>query len=145
MKNTQVKELMTPNPVMISPDATLQEAAQKMEQCDCGILPVGSDRDIQGMITDRDIVIRAVSKGKNAAEAKVKDCMTKEVHSCGETKTLKEAADIMSEHHVSRLLVKDTNDNLVGILSLGAILRKDTDLEELAEVVEHARGNKSAA
>lgn len=145
MRQTKVKTLMTPNPQIISPDSTLKEAAEMMESIDCGILPVGSKNRLEGMITDRDIVIRAVAKGKNPAQERVRDYMTPEVFSCTEDDSLEEAADQMCRYQVSRLVVQDGERNLCGILSFGGILRKDKNADEVKEVVQHAVGKKQAA
>lgn len=144
MRNTKVGELMAENPILIRPDATLKEAAEQMRNVDCGVLPVGTEDRLKGMITDRDIVIRAVAKGKDTTKEKVSDYMTHDVHFCRENDTLEQAADLMHKHNVSRLVVKDKTDQLVGILSFGCILRKDADAEEISKVIEHAIRKEAA-
>lgn len=141
---TKVKNLMTKNPSIISPNATLQEAAQRMEEINCGILPVGSQKHPEGIITDRDIVIRAVSQGRNTTKEKVGDYMSTKVYFCNENDSLEQAADKMHQHQVSRLVVKDDKGGVSGILSFGCILRKDTSASEIADVIEHAVGHKAA-
>src|ERR1035437_8463518 len=101
MKNVTVKDLMVKNPVLISPDTTLQEAAAKMKSIDCGILPVGTKNKVMGMITDRDIVVRALSESLDPMEEKVGDHMTTKVLFCKETDTIKQAAALMKKHGVS--------------------------------------------
>lgn len=142
--NTQVKDLMKKNPVLISPHSTLQDAAKKMRDIECGILPVGSEDNLEGVITDRDIVTRAVSRGKNIAKELVKDYMTPEIFSCHEAETLEKAVDKMRTHKVNRILVRDTSGKLTGILSLGGILKKNKDNAEVANVVKHALGTQAA-
>jgi CBS domain-containing protein len=137
---TQVKDLMTSSPILIEPDATLKEAAQTMQDLDCGILPVGTEDKIEGIITDRDIVIRAVAEGKDASEEVVRDYMTREVHTCNEDDSLKEAADRMRNNQVSRLIVQDDGGKVCGIITFGSMLRKDESSDEVAEVIEHAYG-----
>lgn len=144
MQRTQVKMLMTADPIVISPETTLQEAARRMERADCGVLPVGEGDKLEGVITDRDIVVRAIAKGKDPTHEKVKDYMSKEVFSCQETDTLEQAADRMCTHQVTRLLVKDERGKITGILSFGAILRKDTNMEEISKVIQHATGRYAA-
>lgn len=144
MQNTKVKDIMTPNPTLISKDTTIKEAASKMEKINCGILPVGEKGDIEGIITDRDIVIRAVSKGKDTSNEQVGSCMTSRVFFCNENDTLQEAADKMHKNQVSRLVVKDASDKVSGILSFGCILRKEATSEEIADVVARAIGKKVA-
>src|SRR5579885_1971939 len=107
MKQHTVKQYMTCNPVIISPEYTVEEAAAKMEKIDCGIFPVGSIEKPVGMVTDRDLVVRALSKRKNPSTTKVSEIMTREVYSVPEEASVEQAADIMRKHQVSRLLVKD--------------------------------------
>lgn len=141
---TQVKELMKKNPVIIEKNSTLREAAEKMRSIDCGVLPVGTWEKLEGIITDRDIVIRAVASGTDIMSAKVSDYMTTELCFCNETDTLEQAAEKMCQHNVSRLIIQDQNGNPCGILTFGAILRKDRNLQEISKVVECAVGNKAA-
>lgn len=136
--STKVKELMTENPVLVDPNMTLEKAAKQMRDIDCGVLPVGTEQKLKGMITDRDIVIRAVARAKDVSREQVRDYMTEEVFSCDEDDTLEEAADIMRAHKVSRLIVKDKAGGVCGILTFGCIFRKDEDSDEIANVVRHA-------
>jgi CBS domain-containing protein len=137
---TKVKELMTRHPVLINPGATLEQAAKKMETIDCGALPVGTENKLTGIITDRDIVIRALAHGKNPATEKVSGCMTDEVYACNENDSLEEAAETMHKYKVSRLVVKDKEGKVTGILSFGSLFRNEADPKEIAEVVKHCSG-----
>jgi CBS domain-containing protein len=141
---TQVKEIMKSDIELISPDATLAEAAHKMKELECGVLPVGTENKIEGVITDRDIVVRAISEGKNPKTEKVRDHMTEEVLFCGESDILKDAVQIMHDNNVSRLLVKDSVGKARGILTFGSILRKENDQLQVTEIVACAVGNKAA-
>jgi CBS domain-containing protein len=136
----KVKDFMTPDPVIIPSESTLKEAAQKMEAVDCGVLPVGSWNDLEGIITDRDIVIRAVAKGKDVTMEKVNDYMTSEVFYCDEEDTLEEVAEKMSRNNVNRLVVKDGDDKPCGIITFGCILRKDNDKDEINKIIEQVAG-----
>ena len=144
MKAMTVKDLMAKNPTVISPEATLQEAAAKMKSIDCGVLPVGTKSKVTGMITDRDIVIRALSEGKDAAEEKVGDHMTAKALFCKETDTIKQAATLMKKHGVSRLLVKNGGSGVTGILSFGRILREVHDVDEIAQAMSGMKHRKAA-
>ena len=144
MPNTKVKDIMSPNPVLVEPDSTLQEAACQMKENDCCILPVGMNNNLQGMITDRDIVVRALCDGKDPSVEKVRDYMTAEVCSCKESDTAKTAAEIMRQHNVSRLIVRNDQGDVSGILSFGNILRKTDDQKEISEVVTCATGKQAA-
>jgi CBS domain-containing protein len=145
MKTLTVKDLMVKNPTVISPDATLQEAEEKMKSLDCGILPVGTKSKVTGMITDRDIVIRALSASKDPMEERVGDHMTSKVQFCKESDTVRQAATLMKKHGISRLLVKNGNGNSVtGILSFGRILREVDDIDEIAEAISGMKHRKAA-
>jgi CBS domain-containing protein len=144
MTQTHVKELMTENPVIIGPNATLKEAAQKMEEINCGALPVGTADKVEGMITDRDIVIRAVAKGKDVNVEKVKAYMTPKVHSIKEYDTPDHAAEMMREQQVNRILVEDKNGKPCGIITFGRMLRENDSMQEVTTIIECAIGKKAA-
>ena len=95
MKDQKVKSMMMQNLVFLDPEDTLEDAAVEMMIANCGILPVGESGNIRGIIVDRDIVVQAISKGKDPAKEKVRDYMTTRTHFCKETDTLQQAADIM--------------------------------------------------
>lgn len=140
MKTTRVKDFMEDHIEMIPAMATLQDAARKMEEADCGFLPVGTPGKPEGIITDRDIVIRAVAKGKDPAKEKVKDYMTHSIHTCAKNLTLEEAASLMNEKKVGRLVVQDESGKACGVLSFGRIIRKGNNPEEVSSVVQCATG-----
>jgi len=144
MQNTQVKELMEDQIVMVSPDDTLAEASKKMKSSNCGFLPVGKANKPEGVITDRDIVIRAIALGKDPAMTKVQDCMTEMVATCKNDDTLMDVASKMREHGVSRLVVLDRDNTMCGVLSFGRILRNHDDQEEVSDVVACVSGRKTA-
>jgi CBS domain-containing protein len=135
MANLLVKDLMWSEPKVVSPDTTLKDAAAMMEEADCGVLPVGADSKIEGIITDRDIVVRAISKGKDPAKETVSSYMTSEVVTCKETDTIRNAAELMKKNNIGRLAVMDPSNKLSGVLSFGHILRNDAGAEEVADIV----------
>ncbi|MEZ0226572.1 MAG: CBS domain-containing protein [Alphaproteobacteria bacterium] len=148
MNDLVVKDLMWPKPELVSPNATLKEAAARMEEKGCGVLPVGSDSRVEGIITDRDIVIRAISKGKDPDSERVSTYMTTKVHFCKETDSIRDAAELMKKNNIGRLAVMGPDNKLSGILSFGHILRNDAEPEEVADVVtrvaERSNGHDSA-
>ncbi len=113
-----VADAMTRRAETIGPDETLQAAARKMKALCIGALPVCERDRIIGVLTDRDIVIRGVVEGMNPAEAKVRSCMTSQVVYCLEEQPLHEAARLMEEHSIRRIIVLDVTKRLVGLLSL---------------------------
>lgn len=138
MKTTQVKDLMETQLEVISPEASIIDAARKMKEKDCGFLPVGSQDSPEGIITDRDIVIRVLAEGRDPATTKVQDCMTPEVCACKEGDRLEDAAEIMSEKNVSRLVVRDSKERVCGVLSFGHVIRNNDNKRETSNVVETA-------
>jgi len=123
---------MTRGVECISPDDTLQQAARKMRDLDVGPLPVCGDNDrLAGMITDRDIVVRAVAEGWAPDSRQVRDVMTPEGVYCYEDQDVDEAAAQMRDRQIRRLVVLNRDKRLVGIVSLGD-LAVETGDEHLA-------------
>jgi CBS domain-containing protein len=119
--NMQVKEIMTRNVEVIRPDATLQEAARKMKDLDVGAIPVCDGRKLQGMLTDRDITIRATAEGADPKETRVQDTMTPDVYYCFENQSVEDAALLMMEKQVRRIPIVNNEHDLVGIIALGDV------------------------
>jgi CBS domain-containing protein len=115
-----VRDVMTRGAECVRPANSLVEAAQKMKNLDVGPLPVCGDNDrLVGMITDRDITVRAVSDACDPRTTTVKEVMTPDVVYCFEDHDVQEAARLMKEHQVRRLVVLNQDKRLVGIVSLG--------------------------
>jgi CBS domain-containing protein len=136
---------MSARPVFIDPESTLEEAAKVMKSAECGSLPVMVDRKLKGIITDRDIVIRAVSRGRRPQHEIVADYMTPQLFACTEDDTLKEAFEKMHACKVTRLVVLNRDGDVTGILSLGGIMRKLATPGELTHIVERAQTAHIAA
>ncbi len=127
-----VTNVMTRGAECVRPTDSLHEAAQKMKNLDVGPLPVCDDNDrLVGMITDRDITVRAVAEACDPGKTVVKDVMTPEVVYCYDDQEVQEAARLMKEHQIRRLVVLDRDKRLVGIVSLGD-LAVETGDEKLA-------------
>jgi CBS domain-containing protein len=114
-----VSEVMTRGVECTNPEATLQEAAEKMKQLDVGPLPVCEDDRLVGMLTDRDITIRATADGEDPWTGRVREFMTPEVVYCFDDQDVADAAHIMEDKQVRRLIVLNRSHQLVGIVSLG--------------------------
>ena len=115
----QIREIMTREPVVVGPDMVLKEAAERMRDLDSGVLPVGQQDRVVGMLTDRDITIRATAAGKDPNQTPVEAVMTPDVVYCYEDEDARDAARKMEEHQLRRLIVLNRDERLVGILSLG--------------------------
>lgn len=120
----KVSKIMTRDVRMLHPDHTIREAAALMSEVDSGALPVGENDRLVGMITDRDIVIRAVAEGRSV-NTKVDAIMSREMLYCFDTDEIDEVARNMGKARVRRLAVLNRDKRLVGIVSLGDIARND--------------------
>ena len=137
------QELMTKDPACVTPDDTLQRVAQLMSENDCGCIPVVEGRGqtrIVGVITDRDIALRGVAKGKSA-DSVVRDVMTRDVASCPPEADLRTIERTMAERQIRRVVIADADGCCVGIVSQADLARaagrgQDVEEREVAKVVE---------
>lgn len=116
---TQAADIMTPDPVTISPRESLQRAAQLMDEFNVGALPVCDERRLLGIVTDRDIAVRAVAIGQNPMTTRVGEVMSSTVRVCRCTVDVGEVLSEMARVQIRRLLVLDEAQQLVGVISLG--------------------------
>ena len=132
----KVSEVMTPNPRTVTLSDTIQAVARIMRDEDTGAVPVVEDGShVVGMITDRDIVIRAVADGD--MDCTVDDIVTDDVVFATPDMSTAEAAELMSEHQVRRLPVVDEDENIVGIVSLGDLAVKENREARMGETLEN--------
>ncbi|HEY0943478.1 MAG TPA: CBS domain-containing protein [Steroidobacter sp.] len=130
----KIRDAMTRDVCMVRPDQTIRDAAQLMAQMDIGSLPVQDNDRLVGMITDRDIAVRAIAQGKGA-DARVSDVMTSEIRYCYEDQDVEEVTRNMGEQRLRRLPVMNRDKRLVGILSLGDLARDDQSQDEAGEAL----------
>ena len=129
------KEIMTPAPQCCSADTNLNEVANLMVEADCGEIPVtdGSNRLI-GVITDRDIVVRVVAKGKNPSTVKAGECMTEPVVVVNEDTSMEDVISVMEENQIRRVPVVDSTGCCCGIISQADVARCAEE-EKVGELV----------
>ena len=120
---------MSRDPYVCSPRSTLVDVAGRMRDMDVGMVPVCDGKKLKGVITDRDIAIRAVVLGMDPVMTLAEQIMTEDVVCCYDDQEMEEAAEIMEEKLIRRLVVLDREDDLVGVVSLGDIASKSDDLE----------------
>ncbi|APC91649.1 MULTISPECIES: CBS domain-containing protein [Francisella] len=131
----KVSNFMTKEPVTLKDKATVSEAVKKMEKSDCGILPIiDDDKNIKGVVTDRDIIVRAVAKDKDLSQTSVTDIMSKNVIFCEDNDSLQQAVSQMNRHNIRRVLVKNKNGAFSGIISLIDVIHRVKDRSLLAEL-----------
>jgi CBS domain-containing protein len=139
-----LREIMTTHVEVVHPEATLKEAAQKMKALDVGPIPVCDGDRLQGMLTDRDITVRATAEGRDPNTTKVREVMTPDVVYCFEDQDVREAADIMEEKQIRRLVVLNRDKRLVGIVSLGDLATQTGDAELESEELSETLSGVSA-
>ncbi len=137
----KVNQMMTTDVQVVGPDATIQEAAQFMRDLDVGSLPVCDGRLLLGMITDRDITVRATADGRNPTDTLAIEMMTPGVLYCFDDDNLDDVSQIMAKNQIRRLPVLNHDKQLVGIISLGDVAvegNKDAEsgktLEQISEM-----------
>ncbi len=119
-----VREVMTPDPTCCTPDTSLEAVARLMVDCDCGVIPVVGDLAAKfpiGVITDRDIVTRAIAGGKNPLELTARDCMTMPAVTITEETSLQDCCDMLELNQIRRMLVVDRDGHVSGIVALADV------------------------
>jgi CBS domain-containing protein len=132
----QVSQVMTRGAECIRPDATLHEAAERMKALDVGALPVCDNDRLVGMLTDRDITVRATAEGLPPGLGQVRDIMTPDIICCFEDQDVSEAARLMEQHQIRRLVVLNRDKRLVGIVSLGDLAVEAGNEQLVGEALE---------
>ncbi len=117
----QVKDAMHKDAVWLEATTTVRQLATQMRELDIGAIPIGEKDRLVGMVTDRDIAIRALANGTDVASLTARDVMTKGIVFCRDTEDLDDAVRIMEQKQIRRLPVLDENKRLVGMLSLGDV------------------------
>jgi CBS domain-containing protein len=139
--------VMTRKVSTVSPENTVEEAATLMARLNIGLIPVVSGERVVGLVTDRDIVVRAVAAGKPVDSCPVDDVMTEDVHFCLEDDAVEDVAKRMGDVGVRRMPVFDRNNVLVGIISLDDIAAygqwEHTVAESLRKIARVSRAPRS--
>ena len=128
-------QVMSSNVQLANPDMSLCDAAAMMQSGDIGSLPVGDNDRLVGVITDRDIAVRAVAAGKDPRTTKVRDVMSEGVRWIYDDASTKEAAQLMSKHQIRRLPVINHEKRLVGIVSIGDFAVESSEIRPAAEAL----------
>jgi CBS domain-containing protein len=122
----KISEVITRNVVVVRPDENLQRAAQLMSQLNVGSLPVYDGKSLVGIITDRDITVRATAFNRSADATAVADVMTAQTVSCQEDDRIDDVMKIMGDAQVRRLPVLSREQEIVGIVSLGDLATRQS-------------------
>ncbi len=121
---TQIKDVMSTNFKWMAPDSPVAQVAQQMKDLDCGFMPLAENDKIIGMVTDRDITLRAVAEGKDPQKTKARDIMTAKTYYCYDDQDIEEVCNNMGEIQVRRLPVVNRDKRLVGIVSMGDLAQQ---------------------
>ena len=135
----KVKDAMHAGTEWLPPSTPLVEIAKRMRDKDIGCVPIGDNDRLVGMVTDRDITLRAVAAGGDFNKMTARDVMTKSIIFCRETEELSDAVRIMEQKQVRRLPVINDQKRLVGMLSIGDVSHKSREMtgEVMAHVSAH--------
>jgi CBS domain-containing protein len=132
----QVSQVMTKNVTVVDPDCRLVEVARKMKFEDIGCLPVCTGERLLGMVTDRDIVLRAVANDMDVHTTTAHDVMSEVVCYCYEDQDIHEAAEMMEDKQIRRLVVLNRNKKLAGIVSLGDLASRGDNIDLSGEILK---------
>ena len=128
---------------VVNPEDTLQQVAEKMRYLDVGSMPVCEGQHLIGVVTDRDITVRAIAQGQEPTKTRARDVMTSDVVYCFENQSVAEVAKLMQDHQIRRIFVLNENEELIGVTSLGELATATGDqllagetLERISEPVE---------
>lgn len=122
-----IREVMTRDVEVLGPRDTLRDAAERMRALNVGALPVLEGPRVVGMLTDRDIVVRAIALGMNSADTSVEEAMTADVQFCAEEDTVEQVLARMRDSRVRRFIVVDEEEHLRGIIALGDLVTLENE------------------
>ena len=135
-ERNQIRDVMTANPTTVTDTDSVLDVARIMRDQDTGVVPVVSGKKIIGLVTDRDIVVRAIAGGKDIRNARVNDVMTKQVRTVNEDASVREVLEMMSGAQIRRVPVVNRNNELVGIVSMKDIAVETNQDSKLGKTVE---------
>ena len=133
----KLKDIMAQNVETVRPDITLKECAEKMKRRNVGVLPVVEGKKPIGVITDRDITLRAVAEGADVNKTKAREVMTREPYFVYEDQTINEACELMEKNKIRRLIVLNREGALAGVLTLNDVTVKAKETKRSAQVLRN--------
>ena len=132
----QAKEIMARDVKLIHPNTSLKEAAEKMKQFDIGMLPVVEEDKVVGILTDRDIIIRAIAEDRDPEKTNAGEAMSKDVITAYDDQDAEEISQLMKKKQVRRLVLLNHDEKVTGVFSLGDLATALSDMEGKGEVLE---------
>jgi CBS domain-containing protein len=141
---TAARDVMTRNPKSVARDAGVHEIARIMREESTGVVPVVDENGmLAGLVTDRDIVMRALAEGRNPLDLRATDVMTDDVEAVTPDESLREVVELMGERQIRRVPVVDRNDRLVGIISMADVATRADFDEDLQDALEEISARRS--
>jgi CBS domain-containing protein len=141
-----IRDVMTTRPRAVTPDSTLSQVAELMEAEDVGVIPIVDGDFLVGMVTDRDIVVRAVARGFDPSQTRVSQVASDDLVTVRPSNDLSDALDLMARHQVRRLPVTDDENRLVGVVSQADVARHAKEKaagEMLEDISQPPRGPRT--
>jgi CBS domain-containing protein len=129
-----IKDVMTPDPVCVDPHDSAADAARRMRDVDSGAILVAEDGHLKGLLTDRDIVVRAVAEGRDPAQVEVQEICSSDIQALRPDDDLDSAVRLMRERHIRRIPVVERGDHPIGIVSIGDLALARDETSALADI-----------
>jgi CBS domain-containing protein len=129
-----IRDVMTPDPVCVDPHDSAADAAKRMREVDSGAILVAEEGHLRGLLTDRDIVVRAIAEGRDPARVEVGEICSTEVQALRADDDAERAVQLMRERHVRRIPVVEGDDRPVGIVSIGDLALARDEKSALADI-----------
>jgi len=129
-----IKDVMTSDPACVDPHDTAADAARRMREVDSGAILVTEDGHLRGVLTDRDIVVRAIADGRDPSQVEVAEICSADVQALHPEDDVDRAVQLMRERHVRRIPIVDGQDHAVGIVSIGDIALARQERSALADI-----------
>lgn len=129
-----IKDVMTPDPVCVDPHDSAADAARRMRDVDSGAILVAEDGHLRGLLTDRDIVVRAVAEGRDPAQVEVQEICSADIQALRPEDDVEHAVRLMRERHIRRIPVVEDGDHPVGIVSIGDLALARDETSALADI-----------
>jgi CBS domain-containing protein len=129
-----IKDVMTPDPVCVDPHDSAADAARRMRDVDSGAILVAEGGHLKGLLTDRDIVVRAVAEGRDPAQVEVQEICSSDIQALRPDDDIDRAVTLMRERHIRRIPVVEEGDHPVGIVSIGDLALARDERSALADI-----------
>lgn len=129
-----IKDVMTPDPVCVDPHDSAADAARRMRDVESGAILVTEDGHLRGLLTDRDIVVRAVAEGRDPRQVEVQEICSADIQALRPDDDVDRAVQLMRERHIRRIPVVEDDDHPVGIVSIGDLALARDERSALADI-----------